>query len=163
MARYTCSQCGEVHEDLADVGIAQPDYYWGVPEVERRRRIELDEDICILDGEDFFIRGVIEIPIHDYTQKFGFGVWVSQKKENFQTYREHFDSSAIGPFFGWLSNQIIYYEADTINLKTMVHFRGGGLRPIIELDFDEHPLSVAQRDGITLEEAWKIVHFYDES
>lgn len=158
--RYRCSVCGESHEDLPDVGTDRPDYWWGVPEEERGRRIRLTADTCVIDDEDFFIRGVIEIPVHGYGRNFGFGVWVSQKRENFFTYLENPDSAEIGPFFGWLSTRISYYGEDTLSLKTMAHFRGGGLRPSIELEPTDHPLAVDQRDGITLAKAWEIVHFY---
>jgi hypothetical protein len=80
---FRCSVCGELHDDLPDLGSDRPDTWWGVPEEERDRRIRLTSDTCIIDDEEFFIRGVIEIPIHDATDSFGFGVWVSQKRENF--------------------------------------------------------------------------------
>jgi len=155
---YRCSTCGELHDGLPDMGIDRPDYYWGVPEGEREQRIELTSDTCIIDNEYFFIRGVIEIPILDYPETFGLGVWVSQKKENFYTYLDNYDSSEIGPFFGWLSSRITYYEEDTLSLKTMVHFMGGGMRPRIELEPIDHPLAIDRQNGITLAKAWDIVH-----
>src|ERR1044072_943806 len=157
---YRCSNCGELHDDLPDIGMDKPDYYWTVPEEERDELIEFTPDTCVIDNEDFFIRGVIEIPILDYPHTFGFGVWVSQKRENFYTYLNNYDSSEIGPFFGWLSTRIAYYEEDTLSLKTMAHFRSGGERPRIELELTEHQLTIDQSDGITLEKAWEIVHYY---
>jgi hypothetical protein len=88
-------------------------------------------------------------------------VWVSQKSENFDAYLENFDSDQIGPFFGWLSNNISFYAEETLNLKTMAHFRSGGLRPRLELEPTDHPLAIDQRNGITLEKACEIVHFYN--
>ena len=158
---YRCHTCGKVHDDMPGIGFDYPDYYFGVSEDERDVRVHLSTDTCIIDSEDFFIRGLIEIPIHDYPQSFGLGVWVSQKKENFYTYLENSDSDEIGPFFGWLSNNVSFYAETTLNLKTMAHFRIGGLRPRIELAPTGHPLAVDQRDGITLEKAWEIVHFYN--
>lgn len=158
---YRCVTCGQIHDDLPHISMEYPDYYFGVPEAERDSRLELTSDTCIIDNEDFFIRGVIEIPVHDYPAVFGFGVWVSQKKENFYTYLQNFDSDKIGPFFGWLSNKISYYSAETLNLKTMAHFRSGELRPQIEVEPSEHPLALDQSNGITLAKAWEIVHFYN--
>jgi hypothetical protein len=157
---YRCAVCGEIHDDLPDVAMDKPDFWFDFAEEERSRRIKLTSETCVADGKDFFIRGVIEIPIHDYPQRFGIGVWVSQKRENFLTYMQYSDSDEIGPFFGWLCNRITYYSEDTLFLKTMAHFRAGGLRPIIELEPTDHPLAVDQRDGITLAKAWEIVHFY---
>jgi len=160
---YRCTTCGELHEDLPDIGMDYPDHYWDVPEEERDHRIELTSDTCIIDDKDFFIRGVIEILIHDYPERFGFGVWVSLKRENFYTYLENFDSSEIGPFFGWLCTSISYYSEETLLLKTMAHFRGETLRPSIEVELTEHPLAEDQHNGISLEKAWEIVHTYMDS
>lgn len=157
---YLCTVCGEKHDDLPYIGIDKPDHWWDVPEEERDQRIELTSDTCIIDNEDFFIRGIIEIPVLDYPNNFGFGAWVSQKRENFFTYLDNFDSGDIGPFFGWLCTKIAYYEEDTLLLKTMAHFQSEGLRPKIELEETNHPLSADQHKGITLDKAWEIVHFY---
>lgn len=156
---YHCTNCGKLHDDLPHTGLAYPDHYFDVPEDQRDERVELTSDTCIIDNEDFFIRGVIEIHVHDYSDVFGFGVWVSQKRENFYKYLDNFDSANIGPFFGWLCNRISYYKQDTLLMKTMAHFRGGGLRPFLELEDTDHPLAIDQRDGITLAKAWEIVHF----
>jgi hypothetical protein len=158
--RYRCPVCGEIHTDLLDVAFDWPLYAHQIPEAERDRRVTLTSDTCIIDGEDFFIRGVIEIPVHDYPPGFAFGVWVSQKEENFRRYLDHFDTAEIGPYFGWLSNEIACYDESTIKLKTMAHFRGRGLRPAIVLEPTHHPLAVDQREGISLERAWEIAHYY---
>jgi hypothetical protein len=104
---------------------------------------------------------VIEIPVRDYEHGFGLGVWVSHKKENFEAYRQDFDTADIGPFFGWLSNKIDYYGEPTLQLKTMAHYQGRQLRPRIVLEDSDHPLCQQQKQGITLSEAWKIVHHYE--
>ncbi|MDX1429904.1 MAG: DUF2199 domain-containing protein, partial [Rhodothermales bacterium] len=111
-----------------------------------------------VDGEYHFVRGVIEIPVRDHPDSLGIGVWVSQKRENFQTYVDQPESSSIGPFFGWLSNDVGFSDRSSLHLKTMAHFRGGSLRPRIELEATDHPLALAQRDGISLDDAWKFVH-----
>ncbi|MCU0503870.1 MAG: DUF2199 domain-containing protein [Anaerolineae bacterium] len=157
---YRCSCCGEEHDDLPDIAADAPDYYYEIPEDEREARAELTSDTCVIDGEAFFIRAVLEIPIHDYDQALGFGVWVSQKRENFDTYVENPDTAEIGPFFGWLSTALPNFGPDTVDIKTMAHFRGEDLRPLIEVELTDHRLSAAQREGISLDQAWEIVHFY---
>ena len=157
---YRCSKCGKVHDELPDIGSDRPDHCWGIPETERGERIQLTSDTCIIDGHDYFIRGVIEIPVHDYSRSFAFGAWISLKKENFVTYQENWDSDKIGPFFGWLCTRISYYAEDTQLLKTMAHFRTDGLRPTIELEPTQHQLAIDQREGISLDKAWEIVHHY---
>jgi hypothetical protein len=157
--RFTCPICREEHTQLPHIGSAAP-FHWA-DRLANDPNSLLTEDLCIIEGRDFFVHGVIEIPVRDYEHEFGWGVWVSHKKENFQTCREHFDSADIGPFFGWLCTKIDYYPVPTLELKTMAHYRGGGLRPRIVLWESEHPLYRQQRDGISLSEAWKIVHHYE--
>jgi hypothetical protein len=40
----------------------------------------------------------------------------------------------------------------------MVHFRGQGLRPLIALEPTDNALALAQHNGISLEDAWALVH-----
>lgn len=159
---FRCKTCDEEHEGLPDIGFQKPDPWFDVPEDERARRVVLTADTCSIDDEDFFIRGVLALPIVDGEpgESFGFGVWVSQKKENFERYLASPDSAEIGPFFGWLSTRIGYYAEDTFLLKTRAHFRGGDLRPAIELEPTDHPLSIDHHQGITLAKAWEIVHHF---
>lgn len=155
-----CTECGEEHDELPDIGSAAP-YHWR-DELNDADDSLLTEDLCIVDGEDYFIRGVLEVPLVDQDDYFGWGVWVSLSKENFETYRKQFDSDAIGPFFGWLSTVIDYFPETTLNLPTTVKFVGGGTRPRIFVNGCDHPLRLDQRAGITLEAAWRIVHQYSQ-
>jgi len=157
---YTCGTCGKTHDSLPDLSVDKPDAWWTIPEEERDRRIRLNSDLCVIDEQEFYIRGVIQIPIVKTRDMFGFGVWVSQKDVNFRTYTENSDSDRIGPFFGWLATELSCYAEKTLLLKTMAHFRGKGLRPAIELEPTRHPLALDQRNGITLERAWELVHHY---
>ena len=148
---------------MPDLGFRWPDPYFGVPEAERPTRIQATADTCSIDDQDFFIRGVLLIPIKGSLHHLGLGVWVSQKRENFQTYLDHFETAEIGPFFGWLSNSIPFYPRDTWALKTMAHFQGNNQRPLIKLEPSDHPLYTDYSEGITLHRAWSIVHSGDRT
>lgn len=158
---YLCTTCGETHDSFPDIGFDRPDLCWTVPEEERASRVELTGDTCVIDDEHFFIRGVIHIPVHGEAEHFGFGVWVSQKRENFLTYVRQNDTPDIGPFFGWLCTRLSCYDVDTLHLKTMAHFRGDGLRPSIEVERTDHPLSVDQHEGISLDTVWRVIHHFE--
>jgi hypothetical protein len=150
--RFRCSRCGEHHEGLPDVAFDAPFYYHTVPEAERERRSTLTSDFCSIDGEDYFIRGCLEIPIIERADVFAWGVWMSVSEANFERYKDVFDDPAqshVGPFVGWLSNQLPVY-AETLTLKVRGHLRDEGARPVLELEPTEHPLAVDQRNGITL-------------
>lgn len=117
---HLCKTCGQYHKDLPmSYGSTMPVYCEGIPEEEQESRIEMNEDLCIVDDEYFFIRGAIEIPVID-----GEG-------------RER----KLDPMFGWLSTSIPCYP-ETLELKTMVHTRSVGIRPYIELEPTNHPMAI---------------------
>jgi hypothetical protein len=155
---FRCAICAEEHEGLPDIGLHAPDPYLDVPENERAERTTFTSDRCTVrdgDGEQYFVRGVIVIPIHGQDEPFGLGVWVSQSRANYERYERN---EEMAPTFGWLANRIAHYEENTFLLKTRVHFGVQNHRPTIELEPTDHPLAVEQRRGITLARAWEIVH-----
>jgi hypothetical protein len=150
MFRFKCRACDEWHEGMPHIAAHAPLYYYGIPEPQRPVRCELTSDTCIVDGEFFFVRGVIEVPVEGLDEAFGWGVWVSLSEAHFEEYVAHFEEPGrgeLGPYFGWLSAAIAGYP-DTENLKTQVHPREPGIRPLIELEPTDHPLAVEQRNGI---------------
>lgn len=152
--RFRCQVCGEWHEGLPDIGFDAPLHYHQLSEEERAATATKSSDLCTIADEDFFVRGVIEIPIQGRADHFGIGAWVSLKEENFRRYEELFDAeepSGDGPYFGWLCNRIAGYP-DTLSLKTHLYLRPAPARPSIELEPTDHPLSVQQRDGIAVED-----------
>lgn len=147
---FTCGVCGEVHEDLPNIGHDAPVYYYEVPEEERVKRCSLNSDLCIIDKEYFFIRAVLLVPIIGVDQEFGWGVWSSLSEANFKRYQELWiaeDLSDDGPYLGWLSNELPFYP-DTLKLKVRVHLQENGQRPLLELEPTDHPLAVDQRNGL---------------
>jgi hypothetical protein len=155
---YRCATCDEEHDGLPDLGLTAPDPYLEVPEAERAERTTFTLDRCTVrddDGEHYYVRGVILIPVKGQDEPFGIGAWVSQSEENFARYAAN---EAMAPTFGWLVSRIPHYGETTWLLKMRVHFRGPTERPTIELEPTDHPLAVEQRTGITLARAWEVVH-----
>jgi hypothetical protein len=148
--KYTCTACGQEHDDLPALHSDCPDYYWSVPEEQRASNAFLTSESCVIDSQFFFIRGLIEIPVTAHTQKPVFGVWASLKQENFMLWQSHYaiaKRAHIGPIFGWLCTELRAYPSHT-QLKAMVHMRDDGMRPLIELESTDHALALAQRNGI---------------
>lgn len=120
-----------------------------------RRDSELTPDQCVIKDSHFFVHGLIEIPVHDSPdgEPFSWGVWVSLSEANFGRMHDLWESPEREqelPYFGWLSTELSLYPESTINLKTNVHTRAVGLRPLVELEPTDHPLAVEQREGITM-------------
>ena len=80
MSPYTCTTCGQEHTDLPHIGSAAP-FHWADVLAKDPNSL-LTEDLCIIEGRDFFVHGVIEIPVHDYEHEFGWGsLGVAQEGE----------------------------------------------------------------------------------
>jgi hypothetical protein len=156
---WTCPCCGTKHAGLFDLACDAPDFWRDSrdkkPNAEVRSAQQiLTEDFCILDGEHFFVRSVLELPIVGSSEhRFGYGVWATLSRKNFDLYVDSFDGGAqghLGPWFGWFSNRLAGYP-DTLNLKCQVHPQDGRKRPYLVLEPTDHPLAVEQREGITFD------------
>jgi hypothetical protein len=156
---FTCQCCGERHEGSPSFGCDAPLAYQQLSEGERAKRALLTEDICAIrhdDHTDFFARVVLEIPIHGVTEPFAWGVWVSLSEANIRRYTESWgEHDEADAYPGWFCNRLPYYP-DTINLRTKAHPRNGGIRPWLELEPTDHPLSVHAREGLTVAQAQEI-------
>ncbi|WP_432977393.1 DUF2199 domain-containing protein [Dactylosporangium sp. CA-233914] len=148
-----CECCGTELGDVPAVWAFSAPDYWGAPEAGGESFLE--EELCCIDAPDldelhFFIRGLIEIPVRGFDEALTYNVWVSLSPANFERAVSRWDDPERvdeKPYFGWLSNNIPGYP-DTIRLKTRVHTREPGRRPLVELEPTDHPLAVEQRDGI---------------
>ena len=159
--RYKCSKCDRWHVGFPDIGYDSPFYVGGIPESERADRLFLTSDLCVIDNENFFIRCLLVLPVKGLEERFGWGVWSSLSETNFMRYQEHYstDKSLWEPMFGYLSNQLPDYP-DTLNLKLSVQPGGARMRPLLTLEPTDHPLSVQQRDGFSIDEVLRIVEPY---
>jgi hypothetical protein len=112
----------------------------------------------VIKKKDFFVRGLIEVPIIGSGGAFRWGVWVSLSEKNFNRMMELWDDPKIveePPYFGWLSSSLELYP-NTLGLKTSVESRDVTVRPYITLELTEHPLAVEQHHGITMERVKQI-------
>lgn len=157
---YICSCCGQYHDELpTSYGSPAPYYCLLLEQKEREDRSVINSDLCILDDKYFFIRGNVEIPIVGSDEMFVWDIWVSVSETNFNRIVELWEDpdrqNKLEPMFGWFSTYLPCHP-NTIDLKTMIHTREVGLRPVIELEPTEHPLSIEQREGINLTRIRKI-------
>jgi hypothetical protein len=157
---YTCSCCGRVYEELPlCFGSDYPDYYFSVPPDERERRIELNENLCVVDEHHFFHRGRLTIPVTDHNENLIFHVWTSISADNFAKRMDLWEDpnrAKEEPYFGWLQTTVPTY-GDTLNIKTIATEQGVGVVPEIKSFEEGHRLTIDQKNGITYERAVEIV------
>ena len=131
-----------------------------VSENEYEDRVDENEDQCIVDGQHYFVRGHIEIPVTDCEETFIWSVWVSLSERSFEHMSDNWDTDGredTAPYFGWLMSALPCYP-ETLHLKTSVQTQPVGCVPLISIEPSEHPLSTEQQNGITMERVHRIIH-----
>jgi hypothetical protein len=149
---WRCEVCGETHGDsIAVLGADAPQYWYDLPLAERAKRAVLSSDQCVIDDKYFFVLGRLLLPVVGQEAPFVLLVWVSLSPERFRRMDELWTTPGRErepPYFGWLSTRMPNLP-ETMNLKCNVHMMPVGQRPTVELEPTSHPLSVAQRNGLT--------------
>lgn len=160
---WTCSRCGDVHTGLPDVAFDAP-LPWEQLSDDEKAAGNLRSDTCEIRTEEgdvyYYVRGTLEIPIRDFDQMLGYGVWGSLSAGNFARFVELYDDPARveePPYSSWFGNRIPGFP-DTLNLQAWIEIRSVDLRPAIAIHADQdHPLVAAQLDGIELAQAIALV------
>lgn len=155
--KYTCSSCGQVHEEWPALTFDSPTSYNILSDSMKNQIGELKDDFCIVhhpEQTDRFIRGTLTLKVIDHCEGLDYGVWVSLSEKNFHDYSENFNNASLETkYFGWFSNDIPEYEI-LESVPTTVFTRLNGLRPdIVPHEGFEHPLVHDYYHGITKAEA----------
>jgi len=156
---FTCTVCGQPHDGPAyGFGVAAPLAYERLSWLERRGS-KLGEETCLVRGDRYFVRGLLEIPVKRRKTPFIWNVWSTIEPAGFQTMLEHWISDARvsdPPYAGLLANDLATVYPSTLNLKLGIRSRAVGQRPALELEPADHPLAIEQRDGITVDRVREI-------
>jgi len=158
--KYTCTNCGQVHDEWPALAFDSPTSYNVLPENMKEQIGELTSDFCIIrhpEQTDRFIRGTLTIKVNDHCEDLEYGLWVSLSETSFQDYTANFGNPKHeAKYFGWLSNDIPEYEVPEDSIPTTVFTRKEGLRPeIVPHESFDHQLVHDYYQGITKAEAEK--------
>ena len=147
--RWKCTSCDEWHSGpCLDFGYDAPNYWSS-----KAPNSFLNEDYCAIENRDFFVRGIIELPIIGTAESLRWGVWGSLSKKNYDILVELDNDPKIlqlPPMFCWLSTKISEYP-DTLNLKMYARVPKIKMRPYFEVELTDHPLSQEYHNGISPE------------
>ena len=149
---YTCGICQKRHPDLpTDVAFGRPDPVLDLSPAQRKRRAKESDDLCAIDGQLHFLRGVLMLPsASEPSEYFGWGVWAHVSGEAFHRYIALWsaDGTSEPPYSGTLASRIPGYPP-TLGLPCRVQLRSGSERPALTVLAPEHPLFHEQAEGIT--------------
>jgi hypothetical protein len=159
---FTCDVCGETHAgETRDIRMGLPHPILLLDEDERRRRAYVDDDFAVLhtqNGDRYFVRALLELPIDGDDGYFGYGAWVEVSAPDAAALGELWDDEEgerAAPFSGKLANELSPY-AFTEGLPVRIRLRDVRLLPIVELDDANHELVRAQRRGISRHRAHEL-------
>lgn len=158
--KFKCSVCGKTH-DLPAMTFAAPDYWSGLSPAQRAKG-QITADDCIVDGQHF-IRCTLPVAIKGETEPFTFGIWAWTTPANYQKFAAAFrdqDQSKVGALAAKLANNLPEEFQGALGLRCMLWPQDKRQRPIVQLEPTDHPLSNAQRDGLSFERIHRLLHDY---
>ena len=159
---FTCDVCGETHAgETRDIRMSLPQPIYLLDEEERSSRAYVEDDFALLhgaNGDRYFVRALVELPIADADGYFGYGAWVEVSEADVTELGELWndeDGQRADPFQGTLANELSPY-AFTEGLPVRIRLRDVQLLPLVELEDGEHELVRAQRQGISSHRAHQL-------
>ncbi len=147
-----CSSCGQEHpDDELELTFRRPDAVVDLSGEDFLRRVNEDADRASIDGERFFLRGILPLPVPETGTDYAIGLWVEVTPKTFWrvielwTAEEQVDEP---PFAATLANQVPSLPP-TIGLQVSMRLTGPTTRPEFRLVAADHPLHREQTAGIT--------------
>ncbi len=157
---FKCGTCGKFHIGLPmDMEFKKPGRYFEIPAKERNSRIYVSTDVCVVDDNEFYIRGVLPIPVANSIDKFRWGLWAKVEKNDFDIYAEYWDGNLtenLPALHGLLSGSMKHYP-DSDMTPVEIYLQTGDQRPIFKVISDESSLGSDQKKGITIEKVHSFV------
>ena len=123
-------------------------------------RSVLGSDQCVIEEEQWFLRGLLSIPVTDGGEDVVFGVWLSVSEGTFDRAVELWENPGRvrDPAYpGWLANDVPGYDPPTTGLLARLRSQPVGKRPLVQLHAVEHPLVVDAENGIDAERATGLI------
>ena len=151
-----CTECGHEHplEEL-ELTFLRPDVVAALQAEERRSRVQENNDLCVLDGERFFVRGLLPLPVTGRGHPYNVGIWVEVSQPTFERVYELWDEvdQADEPAFKVEIANDIPIQPPACGLSASLELTGPTTRPVVALSPAEHPLFGEQSCGITAHRA----------
>ncbi|MEO3416977.1 DUF2199 domain-containing protein [Roseovarius sp. CAU 1744] len=160
---YTCVCCGIPRKGTPAFGYDMPIEVLDIPADERPDRVWLDPDICVIDERLFFVKGLLDIPIHGVKEPLSWGLWVTQTETELNAYEDARGTDRTGVVTrGQITVTMPGYAALDSNGKNHLLScdlvgQPKGLRPVINLSPSEHVLYHDHKFGISWEKATELV------
>jgi hypothetical protein len=152
-----CAECGKEHPRSAlELSFKRPDAVVALSKAEREARCKESNDLCSMDGERFFVRGVLPLPVAGRQEPYCIGLWAeisAQAYERIWKLWDEPDQSSEPAFQATLANDVP--GGATLGLRVKVALTGPTTRPDLFVVEVSHPLFEEQRAGISSHRAYE--------
>ena len=147
-----CSVCGKTHSpDASELSFDLPDEIFELSEEERTQRCTISDDVCAIDRERFFIRGLLPMPVNGRMQAYRIGMWAEVSVEVYRRIYQLWSdpSQADEPHLhGVAANQLPLQTQNMRALPISIKLIGPKSRPDFFIQSQEHSLYREQMNGI---------------
>ncbi|WP_114855705.1 DUF2199 domain-containing protein [Brachybacterium sp. YJGR34] len=162
--RAHCADCGRpltapdgtLLEPWPGVDYPCPDAYLALSGHEREHHARGTEELCMIwvrPLPDFYLRGILRIPVRGEDLGLESALWVQVSEESFLDYTEHYEDPEHSEVYpGQLATQVDGYSRST-SLPVQILTRGMELPLVVPDSTVSHPLVRDVYDGIDRSEA----------
>jgi hypothetical protein len=158
---FKCRDCDEIHDELPMSFHAEmPQAWMEISEDEEDERGLLSSEQCEIDGQRFFMRGLLRVPVQGMDESLDWGVWFELDQETYQRFCDLWEQNGREkePLHSALlaTRLPTFLYPDTLGMPVQVRTMPVGERPEVLVTAD-HPLAADQKSGISkakLEEIW---------
>lgn len=158
---YQCSSCGEWHNERPTAfRFPVPAIVEALTTEERRDRVQLGSDQCVLDGERFFMLGNVDLPVEGSAEIIRYTTWLSVSEQDFDRAADLWTTEgreSEPPYAGALGNVIPGIDGAP-GVRVLVHTNPVGERPRVEIVDTEHVLRAYQTEGLAVCQADSLIH-----
>jgi hypothetical protein len=159
--RYRCPSCTKKHDGFPAAAFRLPDVVHALAKQECADRAIFSSDLCVLDGNRHFVRGVMSVNVVGYSDIFEYGPWIEIDAGSFVNYAV---ACHAGGKPGWksvdgrLANALPASPHETLGLACSVRISEvDEERPWVDITDQRHPLYREQIDGISIHRAMELV------
>jgi hypothetical protein len=156
---FKCGYCDSWHEELPlDIAFKRPASYFAIPEDQLEDRVWESRYFTKIDDCDFFVRGLIFVPVTDHDEDFCWGTWAKVDQDSYDYIWDTWEDDAEGKvLIGVLDIEIPTYD-DVFQLEVEIHLHGVEEHPTFVIKNTTTKLGLEQTKGINIERALAISH-----
>lgn len=159
-----CSCCDKMlPANQMELTFGLPDEIFALPELEREERTEGSSDLYVLDGNRFFVRGLLPLPIEGQND-YCLGAWAEVSEEDFDKIEELWDVDirADEPRIKASLSNYMPYTLSSGQTELEIQLQNNNSRPFFYVTTPNSTLFKEQTAGITAHRAFEYTTYINK-